>query len=328
MKLPTIPKENYYSKMYDIENLTNLNKNRKLTNNKYLSEIESLIKQNKCKQAKKILSTKIKEKNASNELFLLYGALLIKEIISTNFSKTISEDYSPKNIALLELSKYLNKPISKIKSKTIVETPVSLSWKKINPNPKNEAEVNYFYRITNAYVYELMAANYIVQTLYSYYALSQKIKNKKIKTILDYGGGAGTLSILFKELGYNVIYADLPGKTFDYAKWRFKQRKLNIKMIDLNKEDIDVLDFDCILCTEVIEHLVDPLKLLGKFKKVLKKNEILIVSESCEYTADFSSHLISNKKYGGAKFINILSKLGFNQIKKEPFIPQLIFKKS
>lgn len=328
MKLANIPKEDYYSKMYDIENLTYLNKNRKKTNNPDLIKIENLIRNNNCKKAKRLIKKNLNNKKINNELNVLYGALIVKEILNNSLYKDKKEDFSPKNLALLELKDYLKKPISKIILKTIVETPVKESWEKINPNTKNETEVNNFYMVTDAYIYELMAANYIVQTLYSYFVLIEKLKSKNIKTILDYGAGAGTLSILFKELGYNVIYADLPGKTFNFAKWRFKQRGLDIKMIKIkNRNFIKDLDFDCILCTEVIEHLVNPLKYLKDFKKYLKKGQYLIVSESCEYTDDFSSHLIENKKYGGKRFIDIMSKLDFKQISKNPFIPQMIFKK-
>jgi SAM-dependent methyltransferase len=328
MKLYNIPKENYYSKMYDIENLTYLNKGRKKSNDKDLLKIEDLIKNNNCKKAKQLIKKNLTNKEIYKELNILYGALFIKEILNNNLYKNEKEEYSPKSLALLELKDYLKKPISKFIFKTVVELPVKEAWNKLNPNTKDEEDINKFYMITDAYIYELMAANYIVQTLYSYYVLAQKLKSKNITTILDYGAGAGTLSILFKELGYNVIYADLPGKTFNFAKWRFKQRGLDIKMIKIKDRNfIKDIKFDCILCTEVIEHVVNPLKYLKDFKNVLNKGEILIVSESCEYTDDFSSHLSENKKYGGKRFIEIMSKLNFKQIYKSPFIPQMIFEK-
>lgn len=208
----------------------------------------------------------------------------------------------------------------------VTEKPVRIAWDAINPNPRDKNKIINFYKSTDSYIYELMASNNVAQTLYSYSVLANKLKDLNVNTILDYGAGAGTLSIILKQIGYNIIYADLTGKTFEFAKWRFKQRNIEIPMINLSENlDLAKLNFDCILCTEVIEHLVDPIKLLNEFSRLLKKNGILVVSESCEYVEEFSSHLESNRKYGGENFIKILKDLQFNHIFKEPFIPQLIF---
>jgi 2-polyprenyl-3-methyl-5-hydroxy-6-metoxy-1,4-benzoquinol methylase len=208
----------------------------------------------------------------------------------------------------------------------LVEKPVAEDWKKIDPDPRSEKEISDFYIKTDSYIYELMAANHIVQTLYSYSILSKKLQELNINSILDYGAGAGTLSIFFKNQGYAVTYADLPGKLYNFSRWRFARRRINIPMINLRKKPI-LSGQDCILSTEVIEHVVDPIKIIELFKNRLEKNGVLVVSESCEYTEDFSSHLESNKKYGGKNFIKIMSGLGFKQILPKPFIPQMIFMK-
>jgi len=272
------------------------------------------------------LLTNKKEELIDSRLKILKGAIWVKNRV---FSREISHSYeniSPKNCALEELSKYLKKSKKEIKRKMLVEKPVAEAWKKINPNPKSEKEISNFYIKTDAYVYELMAANHIVQTLYSYFLLQEKLRKLSIKTIFDYGAGAGTLSIFFKNLGYDVEYADLPGKLFNFAKWRFKKRKLKIPMFNLKKEKVQS-KYDCIICTEVIEHVTDPKTLLKILKSKLKKDGILVVSESCEYTEDFSSHLPKNKKYGGKKFIKLMEYFGFKQIFPDPFIPQMIFRK-
>jgi SAM-dependent methyltransferase len=227
---------------------------------------------------------------------------------------------------LEELSRYLRKPKKEIEKKMLVEKPVAEAWKKMNPNPNIEREVENFYIKTDAYIFELMAANNIVQTLYSFYVLCEKLNSLNVRTILDYGAGAGTLSILFKNIGYDVVYADLPGKLFSFAKWRLEKRKLRIPMIDLNKEKVKI-KYDCIVCTEVIEHVANPKALLKIFRDGLKKNDILVISESCEYTENFSSHLEKNKKYGGKNFIKLMKSFGFEQIIPEPFIPQMIFRR-
>jgi SAM-dependent methyltransferase len=322
-----IKKEDYYSNMYDIERLTDLNSaKRKRRFGRNVSEAERLIVGNKSRQAESRLLALAKKRNVDSRIRILLGALQVKNIV---FGKSISlnyKDLSPKNCALRELSLYLKKPKRAIEEKMLVEEPVAEAWGEMKPNPKSEEEIDNFYIETDAYIYELMAANHIVQTLYSYHVLAEKMKKLKIRTILDYGAGAATLSILFKNLNYDVDYADLPGKLFDFAKWRIGKRKLDIPMFDLKKDKIRK-KYDCIICTEVFEHVVNPEALLEKLKAHLKKNGALIISESCEYTEDFSSHLESNKKYGGKNFIRLLGKFGFRQVLADPFIPQMIFKR-
>ncbi|MEA3514989.1 MAG: class I SAM-dependent methyltransferase [Nanoarchaeota archaeon] len=324
-----ITEDDYYSNMYDIEKLTHLS-GKERTKNSIVRKIEHLISHNKCLEAKEEIIGYLDKNKLTPEIEMIKGALWIKErLFKSYFNDELScLSKSPKECALSELSYYTKEEKQILLRKMLVETPVSESWKEISPDPKNEDEVNHFYMVTDSYIYELMAANHIIQTLYSYYVLIQKLKDLKIHTILDYGAGAGTLSILFKELGYNVTYADLSGKTFGFAKWRFKKRNYDIPMIDLTKEERkEEHNHDCIVCTEVFEHLVNPLKLLDRFSKILKKDQFLIISESCKYTKDFCSHLETNKKYGGDKFKILLQKQGFVQIKADPFIPQLIFRK-
>jgi 2-polyprenyl-3-methyl-5-hydroxy-6-metoxy-1,4-benzoquinol methylase len=325
-----IEKRDYYENMYDIESLTNLNRQSgKIKNEKNVSRIEGLIRKNKCRAAKKDLreiTTSKDNLKKDSRLQILGGALWIKDRVFHEFISRDIENISPKNCALKELSLYLKKTEGEIEKKMLVEKPVVEAWNKINPNPKNSREIDNFYISTDAYIFELMAANHIVQTLYSYFVLTDKLQLLGTRKILDYGAGAGTLSILFHNLGYRVTYADLPGKLFDFAKWRFAKRKMNIPMVNLKKGRANKV-FDCILCTEVIEHVVDPVGLLKLFRALLQKGDLLVVSESCEYTEDFSSHLEGNKKYGGEKFIKLLSELGFRQIYPEPFIPQMIFQK-
>ena len=322
-----IKENDYYSNMYDIEQLTNLSQ-KESTKNSIVLKIEHLIAQNKCLEAKEEINRYLEGHESTPEIEMIKGASWVKEKLFTSYftDKFNHLSKSPKECALSELSDYTKKDRQILLRKMLVEIPVSESWNKINPNPKNEEEVNNFYMVTDSYIYELMAANHVIQTLYSYYVLMQKLEDLKIHTILDYGAGAGTLSILFRELDYNVTYADLPGKTFEFAKWRFKKRNYEIPIVDLTKEEVQ--DHDCIVCTEVFEHLVNPLKLLDKFSKILKKDQFLIISESCKYTEDFCSHLETNKKYGGDNFKKLLQEQGFVQIKTDPFIPQLIFRKS
>lgn len=316
--------EDFYSNMYDIEGLTHLSKRPKSTDETIIS-VERLVTENKCTEAKNIIRSVLDRKQVP-ELVMILDALLIKDkIFKAYYDDNRYDSNSPKRCALDEVSEYTGESDEVLLKKILVELPVKESWDKIAPDPDKKDDVDNFYMVTDAYIYELMAANHIIQTLYSYHLLAEKMLSLDIKDIMDYGGGAGTLCILFKEYGYDVDYADLPGKTFDFASWRFKRRGYSIPAIDLKSQGIG--NYDCIICTEVFEHLVDPEELLKIFRGKISKGKYLVISESCEYTDDFSSHLLSNRKYGGSNFLKLMRRYGFSQIKVDPQIPQQIFKK-
>lgn len=90
----------------------------------------------------------------------------------------------------------------------------------------------------------------------------KKEMSKKAKgRVLDYGGGIGALSIMLAQAGIkDITYLDVPGKTFEFAKWRFKRRGLDITAIEGSelKDKLSGL-YDTIFCLDVIKHLLNPL---------------------------------------------------------------------
>jgi 2-polyprenyl-3-methyl-5-hydroxy-6-metoxy-1,4-benzoquinol methylase len=56
--------------------------------------------------------------------------------------------------------------------------------------------------------------------------------------VLDYGGGVGDLCINLTEKGLNVTYADIRGRTFEFAGWLSRRRGVEIEMTDLGRENL------------------------------------------------------------------------------------------
>lgn len=141
-------------------------------------------------------------------------------------------------------------------------------------NPKTDEEIKRFYQETPFYVFNLMFWH---ATSHQRALRSKIIKLAKGK-ILDFGGGAGDLAVeLFRRGFSNVDYADLPGRTFEFAKWLFKKRKCKISMIDLGKEKISK-KYDTIFCMDVIEHVTNPRALLKDFVKCLNDGGYLVIN--------------------------------------------------
>ncbi len=323
-----MPPKDYYDHMYDIEDLTHLNAKIR-PRSAHICAFEEMIREQHCSETVRGLRPHIK-----HDVFaqMLVSALWAKDRIFFGMNKTFS-DKSPKSCALEELSEYLERTPVDIQQEMLVEVPVEKDWEQLKINPADPADVLRFYKETDSYVYELMAANNIIQTLFTFSTMAERLQKLGVQNVLDYGGGAGTLSILLCRLGYDVTYADVTGKTFDFAKWRFQKRNLNIPMVELaGNERTDLLSpaltdhtFDCILSTEVIEHVPHPLDLITSFAQKLPLGGIAVVSESCNYTEQFTSHLESNKKYGGAVFIEHMKEAGLHLLEYDVFIPQQIF---
>ncbi len=330
-----LPPRDYYDYMYDVEGLTALNVSRSDQKDAKIVEIENLVRNQKCIEALNHASVAVLQStNPTDSVHMLHTALEVKNSLFKGVVEGF-EDKSPKACALQELSAYLEKSQQSIAEKMLVEEPVGQDWARRNIDPTNPESVLNFYRETDSYLYELMAANHIAQTLFTFSVMIERMKALGVKSVLDYGGGVGTLSILLVHSGFDVTYAELPSKTASFAKRRFLQRGISISTIELAGDERNDLsspvlkdrNFDCILSTEVFEHVSKPLDLILAFSEKLPSGGVAVVSESCEYTEQFASHLEQNKRYGGEEFIRQMSKVGLEAYPVDFFIPQQIFVK-
>lgn len=116
-----------------------------------------------------------------------------------------------------------------------------------------------------------------------------------------FGDGVGSDTIYlyhFFSDSCKFFYFDIPGsKTFEFAIKRFMSRKINVEVLtDYNNIPFDF--FDIVICLEVLEHLPDPISLIKKIYSVLKKDGIVLLTESFNgVTPNFPTHLESNIKY-------------------------------
>lgn len=140
-------------------------------------------------------------------------------------------------------------------------------------NPKTEKDVKNFYEENPFYVFELIFWH---STGYQR-NLRQKFIAMLNGRVLDYGGGVGDLCIEIAKKGFEVDYADLQGRTFEFAKWLFSKKGRNIGIINLSAEKI-YKKYDTILCIDVIEHVKDPKLLLKDFVDRLSDGGRLIIT--------------------------------------------------
>jgi 2-polyprenyl-3-methyl-5-hydroxy-6-metoxy-1,4-benzoquinol methylase len=101
-----------------------------------------------------------------------------------------------------------------------------------------------------------------------------KIIVNKPGSVLDYGSGAGVfIEVLLRKGITDITYTDIPGKTFEFAKWFFGDK---IKY----ENDPDNIQgyYDYITCNSVLEHIPDPIRIVKMFGEHLKPGGKIIAS--------------------------------------------------
>ena len=105
-------------------------------------------------------------------------------------------------------------------------------------------------------------------------AISDWIVERNFNNVLDYGGGFGTLARLIAEKNSNIsvdIYEPYPG---EYAQLRAKEYS-NIHFISsINRK------YDCLVSTDVLEHVPDPLQLFSEMIGNVKIDGYLVMANN------------------------------------------------
>ncbi len=98
-----------------------------------------------------------------------------------------------------------------------------------------------------------------------------------IERLLDVGCGKGLLGKYLKKSGIKtVVGIELIKEAEKIAKKHLD--KVYIGDIENKSFPIKKEYFDCIICGDILEHLIDPYSVLLKLKSYLKKDGILIIS--------------------------------------------------
>ncbi len=107
-------------------------------------------------------------------------------------------------------------------------------------------------------------------------AISSQIAQYSLQSVLDFGGGLGTLARMISEKDPDIsvdIYEPYPSQ---YAILK-TQSYTNVNFVNsLNKK------YDCLVSTDVLEHVPDPLDLFAKMIKSVNLNGYLIIA-NCFY---------------------------------------------
>lgn len=196
-----------------------------------------------------------------------------------------------------------------------VEEPVRADWEKRDISLKDREAVERFYQDTCSYVLELTAANYQVETLFNYSLIIDYLQKLDVSHLYDYGAGIGTFVIFSHLSGISPTYADLGSKTKDYTVERLRDFNLEIPTESLRPRHQELpSNLECVVCTEVLEHIYEPEKLVEEIHRSLRPGGIFVVSESFNYVDEFSTHLPQHEGRGGENFLRWMREVGFREV--------------
>jgi 2-polyprenyl-3-methyl-5-hydroxy-6-metoxy-1,4-benzoquinol methylase len=96
-------------------------------------------------------------------------------------------------------------------------------------------------------------------------------------SILDIGCGTGALGKHLKEKGAGEVCGIELSHVAALEAMRVLDRVIegNVELLDLPFEEGH---FDCIVCADVLEHLLDPWSMVGKLRKFLKPDGVIVAS--------------------------------------------------
>ena len=187
-------------------------------------------------------------------------------------------------------------------------------WLKKNINQGDEKEVAKFYQETPNYILELIEYHSTSDKQRLTQTAIEIMKKNNVKSVVDYGCGIGQDSIMQAKAGLKATAVDLPGKTFDFVKWRFKKHKLDVKTIDIVPGKLPLQEnYDAIMCFEVIQHLKNPEKAIEHFYEHLNSSGILLLTY--RFKGNYALALKENEKYDG-NFKEVIESKGFKQAER------------
>ncbi len=110
------------------------------------------------------------------------------------------------------------------------------------------------------------------------YEVAANLLPKKDSELLDIACGSGFGSNYLAKLGHKVIGADLSEDTIKDCIGKFDNKEISFRVIDGTKMDFDDHVFDAVISFETIEHTTQYQQMLNEFKRVVKKDGLIIIS--------------------------------------------------
>ncbi|MGH6817118.1 MAG: class I SAM-dependent methyltransferase [Hyphomicrobiaceae bacterium] len=156
--------------------------------------------------------------------------------------------------------------------------------------------VERFYDRTELFIDELMWWHTLNddQTPLAYVTALQFATAHRLSKVLDFGSGVGSGGLLFVQHGCDVTLGDISSLMLEFCAWRFQQRHLTARFIDLKTEQLPKQAFDFITAMDVFEHLTNPVDTVDILAEALKPGGYIFGRFASEIDPDRPMHLVQN----------------------------------
>lgn len=148
-----------------------------------------------------------------------------------------------------------------------------------------------------------------------YTAMRNLALEHNYKSAIDYGCAIGTGVVMLALEGLEVTGADICKPCLKFLEARKNRHKLDtIQLLNLNRTNVlSAGKFDLLVCTEVFEHVEDPVELAWQLASMVKVGGRLILSWSF---VDMTSHVQKNFHYN-TPHPDQLETVGFGKVLKD-----------
>ncbi len=145
--------------------------------------------------------------------------------------------------------------------------------------------------------------------------LLKMLKERKVESLCDYGAGGGHTTLLAKAMGFGRVVHHEYSVFHPYVAWRAE--KMNLSQQSACRFEMSPAEYplslkepvDAVICTDVAEHVWDPIKMLDEIRGALRPGGLLIWC-SC-FGEGLSCHLHPDLK---GKEEEILKQTGFQRV--------------
>ena len=128
-----------------------------------------------------------------------------------------------------------------------------------------------------------------------YDAILQAAGSVRGARVLDLGCGDAALSFLLRQQGATVVGTDLDWIGVEWGRRQWRSQGAQAALAMANGYDLPFADkvFDCVICSEVIEHVQRPERLLAEMQRVLTPTGRFVLTTPCrlhEHPERFHAH--------------------------------------
>ena len=129
-------------------------------------------------------------------------------------------------------------------------------------NKETDTKVRKWYESTDFYIFDLLPWNFCGAFQDKLKYTKSRLEQLGSKTIVDYGGGLGIVTIALAEMNKfdKIYYGDLKGSvTYGFAEFLIKKYKLEDKITMMGDEEYFKSDLftDIVVSNDCFEHIVD-----------------------------------------------------------------------